>query len=96
MFLANKARATQIRSYGELTWGWPSHWHAGRLDGHSAAQTLWERATRASPTGRRRDRGAGRVRREEDRREREKNYGSFVVSLSLIVMHEVSNLRWQL
>lgn len=82
MFLANKARATQIRSYGELTWGWPSHWHAGRLDGHSAAQTLWERATRASPTGRRRDRGAVRVRREEDRRERERKKLWFICGQS--------------
>lgn len=33
-----------------LTWGWLSRWRVGRLDGHSAAQTLWGPAARASPT----------------------------------------------
>lgn len=51
--LLSKVRADRKPDCRALTWGWPSHWHAGRLDGRSAARTLWGRATRASPAGRR-------------------------------------------
>lgn len=74
-FKATKWWKFQFHSSEELTWGLLSRLHAGRLDGHSAARTLWEPATHASPADRQEGtevEGALRCKRAEGEREREK------------------------
>lgn len=48
-FMATSGATKGSRCCVKLTWGSPSRWRAGRLGGHSAAQTLWVPAAHASP-----------------------------------------------
>lgn len=83
--MLKRTKREQIEFEGEdqLTRGWQSHWHAGRPGGHSAAQTLWEPATRASPAD---------TEKHTDRAGADRKHASFVSRPSVIMMHEVSNL----